>query len=193
MEEERESRKHITPIEVPDFDYGADERPVQRELVPYEGGGALYQGRTVHGAGFRNRVTPELRERAAEVRQMLTDEYGPSIEQLHLPTVELFCQAMARSIMLDNHIAEYEYGNRKRKIAGRLVGGVEGVPPYLYTEQARAAQNAAKFAQDLGLDLVGRVKVLKDDALRRSLDRDSNIQSLGAGGRKQRELRRRNA
>lgn len=161
------------------------------EMVPQPHGGSLQRGNPRHGVGFRNEVTPFIREKAAELREQLLVEY-PGIDELSLPTVELYCIAMAKAIGLNNHIAEYTHGTRTRRIKGKTLEGYEAVPAYLWAEAARAEANAAKFAQDLGLDLTGRAKALKDDAIRRSLDGDP-LKTLGSRGRKLRELRGRSA
>ncbi len=158
------------------------------DLVPTGHGGALQRGNVKHGAGFRGMVTPTLQAKADEVREQLLVEY-PGIDQLSLPTVELYCMAMARAILLNNHVMEYLEGSRVRKIKGRTYEGLEAVPAYLWAEVSRAEGNAAKFAQDLGLDLTGRAKALKDDAVTRSLNGSTGLQTIGAEGRKLRQLR----
>lgn len=188
MEEERDSRKHIEAVPVRDFDDNV--LPVSTERRPMPQGGALQTGHLKHGAGFRNSVTPTIREKAAEIREIIADEY-PGIE-LSLPTVELFCQAMARSVLLNNYIMEFVENGRIRKVKGVTLRGIEAVPSYIWAEAGRAEQNAAKFGQDLGLDLTGRAKALKDDAIKRSLD-GNNLASLANQGRKLRSLRGRSA
>ena len=80
-------------------------------------------------------------------------------------------------------------GNKVRRIKdGIVLMGVEAVPPYIWTEAARASDSAARRAQDLGLDLTGRVRALKDDAIRQSLSPDT-IKQLQTKGRKLRNLR----
>lgn len=173
---------HIESLPVPDF-----EDEVRSDLVPQEHGGALQRGNLKHGAGFRGMVSPFLQQKATEVRDQLLIEY-PGIDKLSLPTVELYCMAMARSIQLSNYIMDFTEGGKTRKIKGRTLSGIEAVPSYIWAEAARAEGNAAKFAQDLGLDLTGRAKALKDDAITRSLN-GSGLQSLAGQGRKLRQLR----
>lgn len=169
--------------------YYVDEISEAEHLEPQPHGGALRRG--VHGLGFRTQVTPRIRELAAEVREVLAYEY-PSID-LELPTVELFCIAMGRALGWAAHIAEYTEGSRTRRVKGVTLRGYDAVPPYMFAEEARAQANAAKFAQDLGLDLTGRVKALKDEAIRRSLNGAGSLTSFAAEGRKLRQLRGRSA
>lgn len=178
--ETREPR-HIEGYYVPD-----PEKP-DMELVPQPHGGALRTNGTVHGMGFRREVTPRIQEKADEIRADLIAEY-PGIEDLSLPTVELFCIAMAKAIGLNNHIEEYTHGTRTRKYKGQTMRGYEAVPAYLWAEASRAETNAAKAAQDLGLDLTGRAKVMKDAAMSRHFG-GNKVAELSAEGRRLRELR----
>jgi len=162
-------------------------------LEPQAHGGALQRGGHVHGLGFRRQVTPEIQARAAEVREQLSREYGPEIEQLDLPTVELFCIAMARAIGWSNHIGEYTEGNRTRTVKGKTFRGYEAVPAYMWAEEMRANKAAAEHAQALGMDLIGRVKALKDDAISRSLNGGGGLKDLSGQGRKLRQLRGRSS
>jgi hypothetical protein len=157
------------------------------ELVPQPHGGALRTNGAVHGMGFRREVTPRIQEKADEIRADLVTEY-PGIENLSLPTVELFCIAMAKAIGINNHIAEYTEGTRTRKYRGIVLEGYDAVPAYIWAEASRAEANAAKFAQDLGLDLTGRAKVMKDAAMSRHFG-GNRVSALAATGREIRERR----
>lgn len=191
-DEERDSRRHIVGHEIPeavDIFEAAQDLDVEIVTMPGRNGGQLIAGGNLrHGAGFRNQVTPYIRARAAELREQLLLEY-PGIDELSLPTVELYCMAMSRSIALNNHIEEYVEGSRTRRLKGKTLSGIEAVPAYLWAEAGRAEANAAKFAQDLGLDLTGRAKALKDDAITKSLNGRPTLEALGARGRKLQALR----
>ncbi len=72
---------------------------------------------------------------------------------------------------------------------GKLQTGIEACPRYIAEAAERSANTAAKMAQDLGLDLTGRVKALKDDAIRASLNGNASLTGLASEGRKLRQLR----
>lgn len=187
MPDEPREHQHIEALPVPDF----EDEP-RSDLVPQPHGGALQRGNMKHGAGFRGSITPALQRKAAQVREDLEAEF-PGISQLSLPTVELLCQDMARAILLNNFIMEFVEGGKTRSTKGGKLSGVEAVPPYIWAEASRASDSAAKRAQDLGLDLTGRVKALKDDAIRASLNGGGSLNSFAADGRKLRQLRGRGA
>jgi len=60
--------------------------------------------------------------------------------------------------------------------------GIEAVKPYLWSELAKAEQNAQKFGQDLGLDPTGRARVLKDLGWAKTLARNG-VEVLRERGR----------
>lgn len=174
--------QHIESLPVPDF----EDEP-HSDLIPQPHGGALQRGNVRHGLGFRNDVTPAIRRRSEEVRQWLADEF-PGSEFLALPTVELFCQETSRAILYGNLVEEYAAG-KSRRVGGKMVSGIEACPRHIMEQATRSALAAAKLAQDLGLDITGRVKANKDDAIRRTLERGNDLTSFASEGRKLRQLR----
>jgi hypothetical protein len=155
-------------------------------LIPQPHGGALRRGSSgTHGLSglFKGEVPERVRLLADEVREQLAQEL-PGLEELSLPTVELFTQCYSRAVLLHELVLEYAEGRRGRSIGGHRRTGLEAVPDHLLRALDRAEANAAKLAQDIGLDLTGRVKALKDDAIRRSFDRQaSGVAALAAAGR----------
>jgi len=127
--------------------------------------------------------------RAIEVREQLAIEY-PGIDFLSLPTVELYCNARARALILNEAIDDYLSERKHRKIKdGGYITGFDAIPQALWDLVNKTEANAAKLAQDLGLDLTGRAKAMKDAAITNSLSGPSGIQMIGAEGRKLRQLR----
>ncbi len=89
-------------------------------------------------------------ERAAAIHAALV-EIAPWVTDLDVEAVDRYCRAEGRARMLH----DYTVTTAAQK-------GVEAVLPYLWTEATRAEANAARFAQDLGLDPTGRAKLAKD-------------------------------
>ena len=126
---------------------------------------------------------------AASVREQLAIEY-PGIDFLSLPTVELYCNARARALIINEAIDDYLSERKHRKVKdGGYITGFDAIPQSLWDLVNKTEANAAKLAQDLGLDLTGRAKAMKDAAITNSLSGPSGIQMIGAEGRKLRQLR----
>ena len=109
-----------------------------------------------------------------------TPHSNPPREDHSDEALERYTRAEARAKLLDEYIS-----------AKMEAEGVEAVRPYLWTEAARADSNAAKFAQDLGLDPAGRSRIARDIGLARKLfdPGGAALAELGATGRKLRQLR----
>lgn len=190
---------HIEALPVPDIPpplVGEGERP-EVELVEQPHGGALMRGgapNRSHGLGFRGSQGPgpTILERAAEIQQSLLTNFGDKIAGLDLPTIGVLCQTWAEADMYHAVVMEYADGRRSRTVNKRRVTGIEACPAWIAQEATRKQTAVTKMLQDLGLDLTGMVRVLKDDAIRRNLDGDP-LKSLGARGRKLRELRGRSS
>lgn len=125
-------------------------------------------------------VSRAARVYAEEVRVQLNLEY-PGLEQarLSLPTVELYCNSRARALLMQEVFWAYVEGRKSRRVTefdeegkrrGRLVTGFDAVAMSFLDQLNKTESNAAKLAQDIGLDLTGRARALKDDAIRRNLD-----------------------
>lgn len=125
---------------------------------------------------------------AAQVRERLAAEY-PGLD-LSLPTVEVFCRARARAIALNDYAMDIAEGRKAVKVrGGRMETGPAAVPPYIWGAISSAEASSLKAAQDLGLDLTGRAKALKDNAIRQSLVGASGVAELEARGRRLRAVR----
>lgn len=128
-------------------------------------------------------------EAAANVRAQLRREY-PGIEEMSLPTVELYCSARGRALALSEWVMGVVNGEIETQTNRRGVPrtGWEAVPERILKALAAAEHQAARLAQDLGLDLTGRAKVLKDAAMSRHFGQDQ-VASLAQEGQRLRELR----
>jgi len=152
--------------------------------------GRLKSGQLVHG--FRAQgIAPPIQAEMDEIRAQFDIEFPGVADSLSLPTIELFCAAMARQRALNNYIMRFLFEGESRVTQkGMVLYGIEAVPVYIWAEVTRAEANAGKFAESLGLDLLGRVKALKDDAIRTTLaGRDHSLSNMAATGAALRELR----
>ena len=144
--------------------------------------------------GLNSRTSTVIEDRARVIRQRLEDIY-PGISDMALPTVELYCRAEARALIVNEYILEVCLEEREVKGSKYIKSGstgVEAVPAHLWAAADRAEANAAKFAQDLGLDLTGRAKIMKDAALSKhfGLSGESSLKGLVQEGQRLRELRK---
>jgi hypothetical protein len=142
-----------------------------------------------HGRGGGRYAAPRVREKAAEIRAILADEF-PGIEDLSVPTVELFCQELATAFLYHEVVMEYADG-KSRKVNGEVRTGIEACPEAFLRAATQANLAAAKLAQDLGLDLTGRARLLKDEAMARALlgTQGAGLRGIAERGRRQRALR----
>lgn len=175
--------RHIEAHVVPEI----EEAP-RAPLRPQPGGrGALQSGHPTSTLSLTNRTSPLIKRSAYETRQILAKEY-PGID-LTLPTVELFCDTYAQAIQLGVEIQQYLFEGRTRMHRGELLEGAEAVPERIARWHINAVQTAAKLAQDLGLDLTGRAKAVKDGVIADSLQQSMDLAALGHRGRKVSALR----
>ena len=130
-----------------------------------------------------------MAEAAAAVRTQLRLEF-PGIEEMSLPTVELYCSARGRALALSEWVMGVVNGEIETQSGRRGVPrtGWEAVPERILKALAAAEHQAARRAQDLGLDLTGRAKVMKDAAMSKHFGRDQ-VAALAQEGRRLRELR----
>ena len=105
----------------------------------------------VHGAsnnpGAPNKI---LSTKAADVAEALIGTY-PWVLETDVVAIEQYCRAEARSRLLHEHameVAEHK--------------GIEAVPAYIWAECSKAENNAGRFAEQLGLTPMGRLKIAKD-------------------------------
>ncbi len=134
-----------------------------------------------HGATSPRTVAAK----AAEVRAQLLEQFAYLAEDIFAESVERYCRAEARAVLLHDHI---------ERVAAEQ--GVEAVRPYLWQEAARAEGNAQKFASDCGLDPAGHARIARDLGVARSIGQKlagDSLVSFAAEGRKLRQLRAREA
>lgn len=125
-----------------------------------------------HGANSDRLVTPK----ADELREALA-ETCPWVTEVDAAAVGRYCRAEARAVMLHDYCMTKAEGE-----------GVDAVPRSLWQEASRAESNAAKFAQDLGLDPAGRARVLRDLANVRYLNPDNGLSGIAGSARRFRRL-----
>lgn len=152
---------------------------------PFEPGNEMS---LVHGAS-RAHLSRRAITEAQELHGRLVEAY-PFVEQYDVAQVERYCREETRARLLHEYVMGVSTGEieAKRVKKGAPTTGIEAVPPYLWAEASRANVNAAKLAQDLGLDPTGRWKLLKDAGWARHLAGDA-VGSLRATGRELRARR----
>jgi len=161
--------------------------PLEHYVDPEENEAVLTtSGNLRHGL-----YSPQAMARAAaRVREQLLLEY-PGVEGLSLPTVELYCRAKGRAVALSEWCIGVMEGRIKTQPVGKYGKartGVEAIPERIWKALEAAERQAARLAQDLGLDLTGRAKLGKDSAIANHFARD-RMADLTAEGKRLRELR----
>jgi hypothetical protein len=134
-----------------------------------------------HGASSERIVSA----RAAEIRVLLVESFPFLAEPIFAEALERYVRAEARARLL------YDYCFAKAEAEG-----VEAVPRTLWQEASRAESNAAKCAQDLGLDPAGFARIGRDLGVARSIGQrlaGPGLAEFAADGRKLRQLRGRGA
>lgn len=109
-----------------------------------------------------------VREQAQHVHAELL-ERAPWITELDVDAVDRYCDAEATRRMLSSFIHDVVSGRVKSRRPNGPHTGVEGVPPYIWTEHNRAVAATQKLGEVLGLDPLSRAKLAKDSAWARRL------------------------
>jgi hypothetical protein len=100
-----------------------------------------------HGAFSQRRVSA----RALEICDALLVAYPYLADDVFAEALERYTREEARAVLLHEYVMSVAEEQ-----------GVEAVKPYLWTEAARAAANAQRFAQDCGLDPTGHARIAHD-------------------------------
>lgn len=130
-----------------------------------------------HGAFSQRRISA----RALEIRDALLVAYPYLADDVFMEALERYTREEARALLLHEYVM---------RVAEEQ--GVEAVKPYLWTEAARAAANAQRFAQDCGLDPTGHAHVARDLGLAKAAGgrwKGDDLLALAARGRAIREGR----
>ena len=127
--------------------------------------------------------------RAAGIRAEL-DALGPDVAAMSLPGINLLCYALAQADLLNAYIWRVAFGKQRVKGArkGSPVTGMEAIPDHVWRAWHHANAVAANLITSLGLDLVGRAKVMKDSAVGRHFQAEelSKLRAVGAEKRRAR-------
>lgn len=140
--------------------------------LPFEEGNELS---IRHGAFSQRRISA----RALQIRDALLVAYPYLADDVFVEAIERYTRAEARALLLNEHVMSVAEDH-----------GVEAVKPYLWSETTRAEANAAKFAQDCGLDATGHARVARDLGLARSAGaqfRNAGVRAIAERGRALRE------
>lgn len=154
---------------------------VRRDAVPFNSGNKVAVS---HGGGS----PAVIAERADAIRAQLAERFEFLGDEIFADAFRRCCVAQARANLLSEYIWDVVEGRVDAR-PGRKGGnttGVEAVPAYLWTEVTRAEANAAKFAQECGLDPTGFARIAKELGWAKQLA-GNKVNDLMATGK---ELRR---
>ena len=104
-----------------------------------------------------------IAQEAERVRGELADRFEVLGDPMFATALERCCSAQARANLLSDYIWSVVEGTvEAAPRRGKPQTGVEGVPEYLWGELSKAEANAAKFAQECGLDPTGFARIAKE-------------------------------
>lgn len=167
-----EGRVEMPPPRRPAHEY--------RDAEPYQPGNL----ESVHHGTLSARLVSAKTE---EIRSELIERFPLLADPMFADSFERCVSAQARATMLNDYIWGVVEGTiQARSRQGFPSTGIEAVPAYLWGEVTKAEGNAAKFAQDCGLDPIGFAKLAKELGWAKQLS-GSNVAGLMTTGR---ELRR---
>lgn len=125
--------------------------------------------------GVRHGANTEkiLSTRSADIAEALIGVW-PWVLDCDVVAIEQYCRAEARTRLLNDWAMEMAETK-----------GILAVPPHVWSEISKAETNAGRFAEALGLNPMGRMKIAKDAGFARHFEKE-RLSSLMAEGREMR-------